>query len=222
MMEAYDRLVTSYPNHKRSLDAFLTLANHRFNESLALNDADPEQRDMKLEMLESALTMYRKVAESDLSEPAQAGRAVTFVKDTEEYIASIRIVPLDEAYSKAGRNVEALAPAMANLETFASGYPDTKQAVIAWTRLGDGNMIIAEAAAAEKDTDREIEYYEKSLQFFINVRRRYIDAQGVEMTPVDADMERALTYANRKIVDIQRYVRSVREARKAQQSEDSE
>ncbi len=219
MMASYRRLVNRYSNHKRSLDAFITLANHTFNESLALNEAVPEQRDEKLKMLEEALTMYRKVAESDLSEPAQAGRARTFVKDTEEYIASIRIDPLDEAYARAGRNVEALGPAMANLETFASEYPDTKQAVIAWTRLGDGNMIIAEAAAAAGDTDREIEHYEKALQFFINVRRRYVDAQGVEMTPADPNMERALTYANRKIVDIQRYVQSVRKAREANSPE---
>ncbi len=215
MMEAYDLLVTRYPNHRRSLDAYITLANHRFNESLDLNEADPEQRDAKLEKLESALSMYRKVAESELSEADQANRAKSFVKDTEEYIASIRIVPLDEAYSRAGRSAEALTPAMAALEKFASAYTDTKQAVIAWTRLGDGNMIFAEQAAADSDTDREIEYYEKSLQFFTNVRRRYVDAQGVEMTPADPSMERALTYANRKIVEIQRYVNSVRAAREA-------
>ncbi|MDE0019762.1 MAG: tetratricopeptide repeat protein [Candidatus Poribacteria bacterium] len=215
MMEAYDLLVTRYPNHRRSLDAYITLANHRFNESLDLNEADPEQRNAKLEKLESALSMYRKVAESELSEADQANRAKSFVKDTEEYIASIRIVPLDEAYSRAGRSAEALTPAMAALEKFASEYTDTKQAVIAWTRLGDGNMIFAEQAAADGDTDSEIEYYEKSLQFFTNVRRRYVDAQGVEMTPADPSMERALTYANRKIVDIQRYVNSVRAAREA-------
>lgn len=215
MMDAYDRLVKSYPNHKRSLDAYITLANHTFNESLSLNEANPEERDAKLEMLESALAMYRKVAESELSEPAQASRAKGFVKDTEEYVASIRIVPLDEAYGRAGRNPVPLEPALAALEAFSLKYPDTKQAVIAWTRLGDGNMVFAEAAKDDNNIDLELEYYEKALKFFTNVRQRYVDSRGVEMTPEDPSMERALGYANSQIEQILKYVRSVRAARQA-------
>ena len=210
MMDAYNRLVKSYPNHKHSLDAYITLANHTFNESLTLNEAVPEQRDAKLEMLESALSMYKKVAESELSEPAQASRATTFAKETEEFIASIRIVPLDDAFARAGSNLEALAPALEALIAFTTTYPDTKQAVIAWTRIGDGYMIMAQAAEAAKDTEREIKYYEDAMQYYGKVRRRFIDSRGVEMTPADPSMERALTYSTRKIISIRDYVNSVR------------
>ena len=207
MLAAYQRLVNAYPDHERAVDASLTLANDTFNKSIPLADDDPA----KIEMLENALQLYKKVAQSSSE---QAARAQSFAVETEDYLAALKFRPLDNAHTTASNSagLAGLPASIEALETFADDFSNTSQAIVAWTRIGDGYIALASRVDVEAETQEAIDFYQKATESFGKVIARFVDSQGLLTRPSEPDQERALRYSENRIRETAPYLQKLRES----------
>ncbi|MDA1191365.1 MAG: tetratricopeptide repeat protein, partial [Candidatus Poribacteria bacterium] len=190
----YERIAKDYPTSDYAAEAFLTVGDARYNQSIDL------QGQAKIARLEEAITHYRRASEHPSAQQNTRSTAAQYMEETSELVASLMFEPMEQrmnnALSAADQNA-AVLKSIAEFKKLIADYPKTSSAQIAWTKVGDAYVAI--------------EQWQQALDAYNALLMIYVDrSTGREMTPGDEFIARALTYARQQFRSITTYVQTIK------------
>ncbi|MEO2006326.1 MAG: outer membrane protein assembly factor BamD, partial [Candidatus Poribacteria bacterium] len=197
----YERLASAYPESEYAADAFISVGDARYNDTIELADDDP----LKIEKLGEALDLYRGVLELESASEQSKNTVLGYIKDTEELLAALEYGFVELRYNAALTAISGTTPtpeqaqfvltAIEDFDTLATKYPTSESAQVALVQMGDGYV--------------QLERWQDAIAAFSRLTAFYTDASGIRITPPNPNLDRALRRSEGQIIAITQYLRQM-------------
>ena len=194
----YERLAADYPESEYAADAFISVGDSRYNDTIELDDEDPA----KIEKLKEALAMYRSVLDLPSASEQSKNTVLGYIKDTEELLAALEYGIIETGFNSSLSAIggveitaaqrQAVLDAIAEFEALVQAYPKTESAQVALVQVGDGYV--------------QLEQWKDAVRTFGILTAMYVDSNGIRMTPGNVNLDRALRRAEGQIIAITQYL----------------
>ena len=188
-------LVQNYPNSPYTADALINLGNRYFNDGSS-EDIEKVER-IRLYIL--AINYYQQAIDTPGISAASKSTAQAYRKDTSAALAADVYIQVTSNFDRAkvadkSLQKAAIESVIAEFQGIVKTYANTKYADLSFVQLGEAYMILA---------DEEDEYWNDALDYFDKLWVKYTEAP-----PVDAQVARALRYAQSQVSMITSFMQS--------------
>lgn len=195
LYEINEVLAESYPGSKYTADALINLGNRYYNEGAS----DEVSQEDRIRLYRLAIEKYRQAAAAPGISLASKSMAEGFIKDTLNPLALGVYAQVSDNFSKAkvaDKEIKkaAVQDVISEFKELVKEYPTTRSADLSLVQIGEAYMILA---------DEDDEYWNDALDYFDKLWVKYTDAP-----PVDAQVAKALRYAQSQVAMITSYMES--------------
>ena len=195
LYEINEVLAEKYPNSKYTADALINLGNKFFNEGSA-QGIDKSER---IRLYTVAIEKYQQAIDNPGIGSGSKGTAKAYLKDTLAALAADVYIQVTENFDKAKRAADdvqkaAIEDVIAEFQDIIKTYAGTKYSDLALVQIGEAYMILA---------DEEDQYWNDALDYFDELWVKY-----TESPPVDAQVAKALRYAQSQVATITAFMES--------------
>ncbi len=195
LYEINEVLADSYPGSKYTADALINLGNRYYNEG-ASDDVSKEDR---IQLYRLAIEKYRQAAATPGISPGSKSTAEGFIKDTLDPLALGVYAQVSDKFLKAKvaeKDIQkaAIDDVISDFKELVKEYPTTRSADLALVQIGEAYMILA---------DEDDQYWNDALDYFDRLWVKYSEAP-----PVNAQVAKALRYAQSQVAMITSYMES--------------
>ena len=195
LYEVNETLVQNYPNSPYTADALINLGNKWFNEGSA-QDIDKSER---IRLYKLAIDKYQQAIDTPGISDGSKSTAKAYMKDTLAALAADVYIQVTGHFDKAklaDKDVQkaAVESVIAEYQDMVTTYANTKYSDLSLVQIGEAYMILAEQDDA---------YWNDALDYFDKLWGKY-----TEEPPVDAQVAKALRYAQSQVATITAFMQS--------------
>jgi outer membrane protein assembly factor BamD (BamD/ComL family) len=195
LYEINEVLAEKYPNSKYTADALINLGNKFFNEGSA-QGIDKSER---IRLYTVAIENYQQAIDTPGISPGSKSTAKAYLKDTLAALAADVYIQVTENFDKAKLAADdvqkaAIEDVIAEFQDIIKTYAGTKYSDLALVQIGEAYMILA---------DEEDKYWNDALDYFDELWVKY-----TAEPPVDAQVAKALRYAQSQVATITAFMES--------------
>lgn len=195
LYEINEILAEKYPSSPYTADALINLGNKFFNEGSA-QGIDKSER---IRLYQVAIEKYQQAIDTPGISAGSKSTAKAYMKDTLAALAADVYIQVTEHFDKAklsDKDVRkaAIESVIAEFQGIIKTFAGTKYSDLSLVQIGEAYMILADA---------EDEYWNDALDYFDKLWVKYTDAP-----PVDAQVAKALRYAQSQVATITSFMES--------------
>ena len=195
LYEINEILAENYPSSKYTADALINLGNKFFNEGSA-QGIDKSER---IRLYTVAIENYQQAIDTPGISPGSKSTAKAYLKDTQAALAADVYIQVTENFDRAKLAADdvqkaAIEDIIAEFQDIIKIYSGTKYSDLALVQIGEAYMILAN----EEDI-----YWNDALDYFDELWVKYTEAP-----PVDAQVAKALRYAQSQVATITAFMES--------------
>lgn len=195
LYEVNEMLVQNYPSSPYTADALINLGNRYFNDGSA-QDLDKVER---IRLYKLAIKYYQQAIDTPGISAGSKSTAKAYLKDTLAALAADVYIQVTSNFDRAKfaeKDIQkaAIESVIVEFQDVLKAYANTKYSDLSLVQIGEAYMILA---------DKEDEYWNDALDYFDKLWVKYTDEP-----PVDAQVAKALRYAQSQVAMITTFMKS--------------
>ena len=195
LYEVNEILVQNYPASPYTADALITLGNRYYNDGAA----EGIEKTERIRLYKLAIEKYQQAMDTPGLGAGSKTTAQGYIKDTMVALAAdvyIQVTGHFDRAKVAEKSVQkaAIENVIAEYQDIVETYAITKYSDLALVQIGEAYMILA---------DEDDQYWTDALDYFDKLWIKYTEAP-----PVDAQVAKALRYAQSQVATITSFMES--------------